>query len=246
MRVRLAALASLATLAVAACDLVSPPDAPSGRATGTAAPNATAPVANSEISTGPAAPAASAADGAKGGGDDWRKVVSAADASNLARLDQAWRMARDEAEERGYASQVEALGPLVDPNAGQAGRLQPPPGAYRCRTIKLGSKGDVGLGYVDYPWFRCTVELMPGGDLVLTKVSGSQRTRGLLYPDSDRRLVFVGAQAWGLDEQGYPAYGQQPIRDQVGVLERIGNSRWRLAVPWPRVESKLEILELRR
>jgi hypothetical protein len=173
-------------------------------------------------------------------------VVSAADAANLGRLDQAWRLGRAEAEDNGFADKVEALGPLVDPNAGQTGRLQPAPGDYRCRTIKLGSNRPGGLGYLEYPWFRCTVELTPGGDLILTKTTGSQRTRGLLYPDTDNRLVFVGAQAWGADETGFPRYGQQPIRDQVGVFERIGSSRWRLVIPWPKVDSKLEILELTR
>jgi hypothetical protein len=185
------------------------------------------------------------APGQQGGGDDWRTVASPADASALGRLDQAWRLARAEAEDRGFADEVEGLGPLVDPNAGQAGRLQPAPGAYRCRTIKLGSRGEGGLAYVAYPFFRCTIELTPGGDLVLTKATGSQRSRGLLYPDTDRRLVFLGAQAWG-DETRYPAYGDNRERDQVGVFERIGSERWRLVIPWPRQEAKLEILELVR
>jgi hypothetical protein len=182
----------------------------------------------------------------QGEASGWRGIASADDAANLGRLDQAWRLARAEAEDKGFAPQVEALGPLVDPNAGQAGRLQPAPGTYRCRTIKLGAKAEGGPAYVAYPAFRCTVELTPGGDLVLTKTTGSQRTRGLLYPDTDRRLVFIGAQAWGADETGFPAYGAQPERDQVGAFERIGPERWRLVVPWPRVESKLEILELTR
>ncbi|RZJ02552.1 MAG: DUF4893 domain-containing protein, partial [Brevundimonas sp.] len=186
------------------------------------------------------------AGGEQGGTADWRQVASAADASNLGRLDQAWRLGRAEAEDKGFAAQVEELGPLVDPNAGQAGRLQPPPGTYRCRTIKLGTKNEAGLAYVAYPFFRCTVELTPGGDLVLTKTTGSQRTRGLLYPDTDNRLVFIGAQALSDSEKTFPRYGQQPIRDQVGVFERIGSNRWRMVVPFPRVESKLEILELTR
>jgi len=193
-----------------------------------------------ETHTAPPAPPA----GEQGGAGDWREIVTTADASRLGRLDQAWRLARAEAEEAGFAAQVEALGPLVDPNAGLVGRLQPAPGAYRCRSIKLGSNRPGGLGYLEYPFFRCTIELTPGGDLILTKTTGSQRTRGLLYPDTDRRLVFVGAQAWGSEETGYPAYGQRPERDQIGVLERIGSDRWRLVLPWPKQDSKLEILEL--
>ncbi|MDQ8029321.1 MAG: DUF4893 domain-containing protein [Brevundimonas sp.] len=233
----LIAVASVAALLAACGDNASSPAEP--------AVPATDPAPIGEPSDAPATPApAPAAEGEQGGTDSWREVVSAEDAGNLGRLDQAWRLGRAEAEDKGFASEVEALGPLVDPMAGQAGRLQPAPGTYRCRTIKLGSKAGNTLAYVAYPFFRCSVELTPGGDLILTKTTGSQRTRGLLYPDTDNRLVFVGAQAWGDDERTFPTYGQQTVRDQVGVFERIGAERWRLVIPWPRLESKLEILEL--
>lgn len=189
---------------------------------------------------GPETPVA----GRQSGSADWHAVASSADASRLGRLAQAWRLGRAEAEDKGFAAEVEALGPLVDPNAGQTGRLQPPPGAYRCRSIKLGAHGPGGPGYRDHPFSRCIIELTPGGDLILTQATGSQRTRGRLYPDTDRRLVFVGAQARGPEETGYPTYGQRPERDQIGVLERVGSRRWRLVLPWPKQESKLEILEL--
>lgn len=229
----LVAVASFTLLA--ACGETRPPAAPTAPPTGTDAP---APAARPPVSPTPG--------GEQGGTDDWRDVISTTDAATLSRLDQAWRLGRAEAEDKGFAARVEALGPLVDPNAGQAGRLQPAPGEYRCRSIKLGSNRPGGPGYLEYPWFDCTVELTPGGDLILTKTTGSQRTRGLLYPDTDRRLVFVGAQALGTGETGYPDYGDQPIRDQVGVFERVGSDRWRLVIPWPKVDSKLEILELTR
>jgi hypothetical protein len=186
----------------------------------------------------PPAPAAPAS--------DWHGVASSADASRLGRLAQAWRMARAEAEEQGFAEQVEALGPLVDPNAGQGGRLQPPPGVYRCRAIKLGSNAPGGRGYREYPFVRCTIQLTPGGDLILTGTTGSRPTRGRLYPDTDRRLVYVGAQAGEADDTRHPTYGHVPDRDQVGVFERVGSERWRLVLPWPKQDSKLEILELLR
>lgn len=189
--------------------------------------------------------AAPSAGGEQGGGDDWRAVAKHGDAALLGRLDDAWRVARAEADTKGFAAEVEKLGVLVDPNAAQAGRLQPAPGSYRCRTIKMGSRDGAGLAYVDYPWFACSVELTPGGDLILSKTTGSQPTQGLLYPDTDRRLVYIGAQAWG-DEAHYPRYGQTSERDQLGVLERIGQNRWRLVIPWPKQEAKLELLEIVR
>lgn len=238
MRLGFACAAVLMSAALAGCDRDAAPDQPP--APSLAAPDEAVPEA---VAAAPEAAAPSP--GEQGGGDDWRAVAAPADASLLGRLDQAWSLARAEAEARGFADEVESLGVLVDPNAGQAGRLQPPPGDYRCRTVKLGAREAQGLAYVAYPAFRCRVELTPGGDLILEKTTGSQRTRGLLYPDTDRRLVYVGTQAWG-DETGFPAYGAQAERDQLGVFERIGPQRWRLVIPFPKQESKLDILELTR
>lgn len=248
-RTPLAVLALMTTTALAACGDNSPASPaetspavtePAAGAPPQAAPEATA------MSQQPAAPeGVSPAGGMQGGTDDWRQVAKAADASLLGRLDQAWRLARAEAEDAGFSRQIEALGPLADPNAAQTGRIQPGPGTYRCRTIKMGRRVEgQGLAYVEYPWFACSVELTPGGDLVLTKTTGSQRTRGLIYPDTDRRAVYVGAQAWGADEKTFPAYGDKAERDQVGVIERIGQNRWRLVLPWPKQEAKLELLEI--
>ncbi|MBN9481302.1 MAG: DUF4893 domain-containing protein [Bordetella sp.] len=243
-----AVAAVLGAATLAGCDRTAGPDrsAPPEDA----APEAVS-AAASEAETASRAPVrAPSSSGEQGGGDDWRAVASPADASLLGRLDQAWRLARAEAEAGGFGDEAESLGVLVDPNAAQSGRLQPPPGEYRCRTVKLGAR-DSGQGetggpaYVAYPAFRCRVELTPGGDLILEKTTGSQRTRGLLYPDTDRRLVYVDAQAWG-DETGFPAYGARPERDQLGVFERIGPQRWRLVIPFPKQESKLDILELTR
>lgn len=183
--------------------------------------------------------------GEQGGTDDWHKVASATDTALLARLDEAWNTALTRARRDGYAPELKALGALAVPDAAQSGRLHPAPGNYRCRTIKLGVRGDVGTGFDAYPYFACRVELTVGGDLILEKTTGSQRIRGLLYPDTETRLVYVGTQSWG-DEKGFPAYGQRPERDQAGVLERIGDQRWRLVVPFPKQESQLDIIEIVR
>ena len=247
-RTPLAVLALMTTTALAACGDNSPAS-PAETSPAAIAPAAGVPpqAAPEAVATPQqqAAPTGEARGGLQGGTDDWRQVAKAADASLLGRLDQAWRMARAEAEDGGFSRQVEALGPLADPNAAQTGRIQPGPGTYRCRTIKMGRRVEgQGLAYVEYPWFACSVELTPGGDLVLTKTTGSQRTRGLIYPDTDRRAVYVGAQAWGADEKTFPAYGDKAERDQVGVIERIGQNRWRLVLPWPKQEAKLELLEI--
>ena len=213
----------------------------------TAGPAATPPPVTTPTETPAPAPAPAPDAGEQGGTDLWRTVANVEDQSRVDRLADAWTTALREANKgHVHGAELDALGMLAVPGAGLAGNLQPGPGKYRCRTIKIGAMGEGSLTYVAYPYFSCTVELTPGGDLILTKTGGSQRTRGLLYPDTDKRLVFIGAQAWGADETEYPAYGQRVERDQVGVFERIGAERWRLALPWPKQESKLEILELKK
>lgn len=175
---------------------------------------------------------------------EWRRDASRDDARRIERLDEAWTAALSEARRGGHGRELRALGALVDPRAALA-RPQPTPGAYQCRTIKLGSQDGGGAPYVAYGWFRCRVALTPGGDLLLEKTTGSQRQAGNLYPEAPRHLVFLGAVAWGTGE-GRAVYGRDPQRDQAGVFERVGANRYRLVLPWPHQESKLDILELRR
>lgn len=244
---RTALIPSLAALALtlAACDRKpEPPPAPETIPEAKASPSETA-----IASAGAAVDAVTApAPGEQGGTDQWRKVASAKDQERIGRLDAAWRTALGQANEQ-HGAMIDAQGMLLVQKAGLAGNLQPPPGTYRCRTIKLGSQLAQGdLQYIEYPSFKCTIELTPGGDLILTKTTGSQRTRGLLYPDAENpnRLIFIGAQAWGMDEKGFPAYGQMPERDQIGVFERVGVDRWRLVLPYPKQESNLDVMELKK
>ena len=232
--------ASALALALAACSEPRRDDAPA-EATETAGPAPVEPLDPKADLAG-----AKLDGGLQGGTDRWKTVANAADQDRIARLDDAWREALAEADQE-FGAQIDALGLTAVPGAGLEGQLQPAPGKYRCRTIKIGSMDGTGLAYVAYPFFNCTVELTPGGDLILTKTDGSQRTRGLLYPDpaNAKRLIYVGAQAWGADEHGHPNYGDAAERDQVGVLERIGKTRYRLVLPWPKQEAKLEILEIR-
>ena len=181
---------------------------------------------------------------------DWRQLVSPADSQRLLGLDEAW-VSGLAAARRENAAGVDRLGVLLQPSgpldSGAPGpslqNPQPTPGDYRCRTIKLG--GERGVPLVVYGWFRCRIELTPGGDLVFTKLTGSQRQQGRLFPYTDRALAFVGAEAWG-NETTYPTYAQNPERDEVGALERIGPDRWRLLLAWPKQESVLDVIELVR
>jgi len=173
--------------------------------------------------------------------DDWQVYARPADVQRLARLDSAWEAGLKRARAEGHEAELDALGALAKPGGGLTPRVQPAPGQYRCRTYKLGGEAQ-GLPFVAYPYFKCEVELTPGGDLIVRKLDGSQRFAGKLYPERDNRLVYLGAAALGSETP--PEYGANPERDQIGVLARVGDQRWRLALPWPQAESVLDIIEL--
>lgn len=173
---------------------------------------------------------------------DWRGVVTAGDRDRYNRIDAAWSLALQQARRQRGSGDLASTGELIDPGAVRPSVI-PPAGNYRCRTVKLGSQGgEDGLGYVVYSWFECRVEQTPAG-LKFSKLTGSQRPSGLLFPENDRQMVMLGSMALA-SEPPANSYGQRPDRDLIAVLERIGERRWRLVIPWPQNESNLDLIEL--
>ena len=183
--------------------------------------------------------------GASGGGvplRDWRGIVTVPDRDRYSRRDAAWALALQQARRQSGSGDLRPLGELIEPDAARS-PVAPPLGDYRCRTIKLGSQGgEDGLGYVVYGWFDCRIEATPNG-LKFSKLTGSQRPAGLLFPENDRQMVMLGSLALA-SEPAANSYGQRPDRDLIAVLERIGERRWRLVIPWPQAESNLDLIEL--
>ena len=62
-----------------------------------------------------------------------------------------------------------------------------PVGAWTCRVIKLGGI----LPLTVYPRFRCAIT-EDGKGWLLSKITGSQRTTGYFYQESDTRLIYLG------------------------------------------------------
>lgn len=172
---------------------------------------------------------------------DWRGAVVAADRDRYQRRADAWRQALQQAESLPGSGDLGALGALIDPEAALPSPT-PPVGNYRCRTVKLGAQGDGGLGYVVYGWFACRIERTDAG-LKFVKLTGSQRPSGLLFPEDDRHMVFLGSMALS-SEPAARSYGLNPERDMIALVERIGERRWRLVIPWPTHESNLDLIEL--
>lgn len=170
----------------------------------------------------------------------WQDVITNADKARLARTDEAWTTALAEARKAGFTADIEAEGVLLDP-AMALPRPAPPPGPYLCRVVKLGTQGK-SRAFAAYKPFACYIEA-EGALLTIVKQSGSQRPAGRLWPDGDTRLVFLGAMERD-QERAPPAYAADPDRDLAGYVERVAPFRWRLVVPWPQLDSKLDVLEL--
>ncbi|MBR0553592.1 DUF4893 domain-containing protein [Stakelama marina] len=171
---------------------------------------------------------------------DWHRMATAQDRVRLRDWRDAWIDALSKAR-TADAKAVAAQGDLFKPDLALAGAM-PPPGLYRCRTFKLGSAGTAARDFTQYPWSECRVE-DEEGIAALYKTSGSQRPVGLILPDSDTRAVFLGTLVLG-DEKTALQYGRDPKRDMAGYVKRVGDSRWRLALPYPHFESLLDVIEL--
>jgi hypothetical protein len=172
-------------------------------------------------------------------GESWRAAVREADAARLDRVAAAWSEGLAEARAR-FPRQVAAEGALLTPGAGlPRGAL--PPGSYNCRLIRLGS-GPRRAAFTAYPSYFCYVGV-EDELLAFTKQTGSERQAGYIWNDTDLRSVFLGTMVEGA-ETAPRAYGQDPARDLVGIVERIGAFRYRIVFPAPQAGAKIEILEL--
>ena len=173
--------------------------------------------------------------------NDWRQIATAADRERIARWRSAWVAGLDKATAAGSGPQIAAQGALLKPDMALDDPLLPA-GDYRCRVIKMGAQSKGMLDYIAYPFFSCRVSVADGR-LRLAKVDGSQRPVGDIFPDEGRRMVFLGAMALGDEARPLP-YGRDAERDMAGIVERVGARRWRIAFPYPRWESTIDIFEL--
>jgi Domain of unknown function (DUF4893) len=112
-----------------------------------------------------------------------------------------------------------------------------PVGNWSCRVIKLGGL----LPLTVYPKFRCTIT-EDGKGWLLAKTTGSQRTTGYFYQDSDTRLIYLGS-GYVQGEKPKP-YGAGVEFDQVAYAERLSERKIVLLFPKPYYESNMDLLVL--
>jgi hypothetical protein len=171
----------------------------------------------------------------------YKEVISENDRVRLRDWRQSFEKAIDGARKAGHSAEIASEGTLLDPDAALPSPAIPD-GMYRCRVIKLGRRPEGLRDYTALPGFICRVRAERSLQR-LTKLSGSQRYVGLLFPGDSVREVFLGTLALG-DETRVLQYGQDQQRDVAAYLERIGPNRWRLVMPAPHFESQLDVMEL--
>jgi hypothetical protein len=170
----------------------------------------------------------------------WRTPIAEADRARLRNWRKTWSDALAAARP-GNEAAIAGEGSLLDPDAGLAG-VRLPAGDYRCRWLKLGAQGATPSRYRSFDPQPCRLT-EDGGRLHFRILGGPQRPLGAFFPDNSRRMIFLGTLQLGDEALAY-RYGRDAERDMVGIVERIGDRRWRLVLPAPHFESLLDVIEL--
>jgi hypothetical protein len=169
---------------------------------------------------------------------EFDKLITPADRQRMEKYGDTRKEALDEARAGGSADELATLDKVVNAQP-QAWSGFDMTGNWQCRTIKVGGISPL----VVYGWFRCRVS-DHGSGWTLEKASGSQRTKGRFFDDGDKRLTYLGS--FYVDGEAVTPYGRGPDSDQFGYVFRTGTKAFRIELPAPRHESKLDILEFRR
>jgi len=172
---------------------------------------------------------------------DWRQMATNGDRERLRGWRDAWLAGVDAARKSGHGAALDAEGALFDPDREIDGAV-PPPGIYTCRVFKLGAQGTAAADFTTFPVSDCRIDLK-GNISRFSKLSGSQRPSGMIFHDSTSRATFLGTLMLG-DETRMIAYGRDSKRDMIGFVDRIAPGRWRMVLPSPNFESKIDIIEL--
>ena len=173
---------------------------------------------------------------------DWKVLASDDDRERIRSWRSTWTAALKASRAAGNGARIDALGPLLQPDT-SLGPPMPQPGDYSCTVYKLGATAMDMRDFSAEPPVTCRIA--PRGALLgIAKLDGAQRPSGWMYPDGPQRMIFLGSMRMA-DERRPLAYGGDPERNMAGILERVGKDRWRLALPRPRWEAMLTVVEIR-
>lgn len=167
----------------------------------------------------------------------WRGVASARDRALVDGLGARWDLALGAARGAGLGRRISGEGVLLMRDS-RLPRAAPAPGTYRCRSVLLGARK-----WTASPPGYCYVGV-EGGQLSFATELRGLRVGGYLWElKGGDRAVFLGATVPAGGKTA-PAYGEDPARDSAGLVERIGEFRYRLSLPQPAPGAGLFIVDL--
>jgi hypothetical protein len=168
------------------------------------------------------------------------RIITASDSKRLEQYEQTKARALTQARVSGTAADVRLVDDLLKRPGLPFSQDFDMTGNWQCRTIKLGGTAPA---LVVYGWFKCKVT-DDGSGWALEKVTGSQRTKGRFYTESDTRLTYLGTGY--VADQKPVKYGAGPKTDEAGYAYRTGKNAFRIEFPAPYYESVLNIMEFKR
>ena len=167
----------------------------------------------------------------------WRSVASERDSIALDGLPDRWRQALEAGRTAKLSRRIAAEGELLAPEARLAWAA-PAPGSYRCRYVRPGGRKWVSSA----PGF-CYVGVEEGQLTLATELRGLRLGGYLWELKGGERLVFLGGTV-PAGSRTPLAYGDSPERDAAGMVERIGEFRYRLTLPEPAPGAGLTVVEM--
>lgn len=176
----------------------------------------------------------------------WQTLATPADIERLTDWRDQFAMVRQRVLESEKKADLLAGGALYEVDAA-IDYTPPPAGLYECNVTKLAGRF---LEMIAYDYFRCRI-IVDNGRRQFVKLTGSQRPVGYVHdaaPADERDKphgIFLGTLLLG-DEAALVPYGAEKDRDLAGIVERLGQKRWRILFPKPFYESELDIMDLQR
>ncbi len=174
---------------------------------------------------------------------DWKLAVVSTDLARIRNWRKSFVAGLAQAKSYGNGASIAREGALLDPDSGRDSAA-PPTGSYQCRVIKLGKNGVHMLPYIAYPSRPCVIQDEGGvSSFSFRSGNGAQRPNGLIFSGDDRKRVFLGTMMLS-DERRVIDYGRDQTRNMAGLIDRIGDNRWRLILPYPNFESLIDVIEI--
>lgn len=171
---------------------------------------------------------------------DWRAIATDADRERLRGWRDTWLAAMTAARAADPAA-VPADDKLFLPDFALDHAL-PPMGDYHCRVFRLGGRGTAMAAFSVGDPGLCRIDAA-GAHLRFTRLDGRQRPDGLLFAGTTGQGIFLGTLLLS-DEAAPIPYGVDDRRDIIGLVDRVGERRWRIAIPDQALGPRIQLIEL--